>query len=112
MEPLLSSRTLGGSVRILLCGVLAALPLLSYVPEASARVVTSVDLNAVSYWTPARIARATPLGARTVRFGPVTDVPVARSVEGSRVIGALFFNNGSGGHYCTASVIRTPKRNM
>jgi V8-like Glu-specific endopeptidase len=28
------------------------------------------------------------------------------------VIGALFFNNGSGGHYCTASVVRTAKKNM
>jgi V8-like Glu-specific endopeptidase len=101
-------------VKVLLCGVLTAVPLLSYVPEASARVVTSADRGAaaVAYWTPERMAHATPLGGRTGRFGPVTGVPVARGVPGSRVIGALFFDSGSGGHYCTASVVRTPKRNM
>jgi V8-like Glu-specific endopeptidase len=116
-------------VKVLLCGVLTAVPLLSYVPEAYARVATSTDLGAaaVAYWTPERMARATPLrgtargrplGGRTGRFGPAMGVPVgrgvpvARSVPGSRVIGALFFDSGSGGHYCTASVVRTPKRNM
>ncbi|MFB9832573.1 trypsin-like serine peptidase [Actinoallomurus acaciae] len=101
-------------MKVLLCGVLTAVPLLSYVPEASARVVTSADRGsaAVAYWTPQRMARATPLGARGARSGSAMEVPVARSVAGSRVIGALFFNSGSGGHYCTASVVRTPKRNM
>lgn len=101
-------------MKVLLCGVLTAVPLLSYVPEASARVVTSADQGAaaVAYWTPQRMARATPLGGRGARSGVGTEVPVARSVAGSRVIGALFFNSGSGGHYCTASVVRTSKRNM
>ena len=100
-------------MRVLLCGVLTAVPLLSYVPPASARAVSSVDrAAAVVYWTAARMARATPLGGRTARSGVLRDVPTARAVAGSRVIGALFFNSGSGGHYCTASVIRTPKRNM
>ncbi|GLY88606.1 trypsin-like serine peptidase [Actinoallomurus iriomotensis] len=101
-------------MKALLCGVLTAVPLLSYVPEASAGVVTSADQGAaaVAYWTPERMARATPLGGGRARFGTGMEVPVARSVAGSRVIGALFFNSGSGGHYCTASVVRTPKRNM
>jgi V8-like Glu-specific endopeptidase len=107
-------------VRVLLCGVLAAVPSLAAGPVASAvlpengrtRVVTSADLADTSYWTPSRMAHATPLAERTLRRGRPAEVPVARNVEGSRVIGALFFNNGTGGHYCTASVIRTPKKNM
>jgi V8-like Glu-specific endopeptidase len=99
-------------VKLLLCGVLTAVPLLAYAPPAYARerTVGSADqAAAAAYWTPARMARATPLG---VHRGAPSEMPVARAVAGSRVIGALFFNNGSGGHYCTASVVRTPKRNM
>lgn len=101
-------------VRRLLFGVLAALPLLPAGPAAlaRARVVTSEDLGSESYWTPARMALATPLGRRTDEAVPEAGIPSARGVAGSRVIGALFFNNGTGGHYCTASVVRTPKRNM
>jgi V8-like Glu-specific endopeptidase len=74
------------------------------------RTVTAVDSGGVSYWTAARMAHATPLGVRATL--PYAGIPAARSVAGSRVIGALFFNSGSGGHYCTASVVRTAKRNM
>jgi V8-like Glu-specific endopeptidase len=56
------------------------------------------------------MAHATPLDPRSV--ARQAGVPTARPVAGSKVIGALFFNNGTGGHYCTASVVRTPKRNM
>jgi len=100
-------------VRRLLCGVLAAVPLLPAGPVALAsgpRTVTAVDSGGASYWTAARMARATPLGVRATL--PYAGIPAARSVAGSRVIGALFFNSGSGGHYCTASVVRTAKRNM
>jgi V8-like Glu-specific endopeptidase len=105
-------------VKILLVGVLAATPLLPAGPPAlaagsSTRVVASADLGTASYWTAARMARATPLGRRTDEGMPdEAPMPTARYVPGSRVIGALFFSNGSGGHYCTASVVRTPKRNM
>jgi V8-like Glu-specific endopeptidase len=110
-------------VRRLLLGVLVAVPLplpLPGPPAASAapaagprtRVVASLDLGSVSYWTATRMARATPLGRRTIDEAPASDIPTARAVPGSRVIGALFFNNGAGPHYCTASVVRTPKRNM
>ena len=101
-------------VRRLLLGVLAALPLLPAGPAALARsrLVTAPDLGTVAYWTPSRMARATPLGLRADETVPGAGIPTARGVPGSKVIGALFFNNGSGGHYCTASVVRTPKRNM
>jgi V8-like Glu-specific endopeptidase len=102
--------------RRLLCGVLAALMLPATGPVASAssrrdRAVTMVDRGSLtSYWTTERMEHATPLYGRA-RTG-ATEVPVARPVEGSRVLGALFFRDGAGGHYCTASVIRTSKRNL
>lgn len=102
-------------MRILLCGVLAALPLLHAGEAASASSMTvtaSARSGGASYWTAARMAHATPLGARTMGRTAAGRIPVARAVQGSKVIGALFFDNGSGDHYCTASVVRTPKRNM
>lgn len=98
----------------LLVGVLAAVALLPAGPTALARVrvVALAELGSEVYWTPARLAHATPLRTRMDEAVPEAEIPTARAVEGSRVIGALFFSNGSGGHYCTASVIRTPKRNM
>jgi V8-like Glu-specific endopeptidase len=104
-------------VKILLVGVLAAAPLLPAGSTAlaagpPARVVASVDLGTASYWTAARMAHATPLGRRVDDGVPDAGIPLARGVPGSKVIGALFFNNGAGSHYCTASVVRTPKRNM
>lgn len=111
-------------MKILLVGVLAAMPSLpATLPAAppalaaspyavAAGTRTHVVTSAASYWTGSRMAHATPLGHRTDEGLPEPAVPTARAVPGSRVIGALFFNNGSGGHYCTASVVRTPKRNM
>jgi V8-like Glu-specific endopeptidase len=112
--------------RRLLCGSLLAVPLLIAGPVASAaggrgrvQAVTLVDTGSgprsTSYWTPARMEFATPLDRRAsdAEAGPPSGVPVARGGAGSRVVGALFFDGGGGGsHYCTASVIRTAKKNL
>lgn len=104
-------------MKILLVGILAAVPPLlpTGSPPLAASTRTVATMDAVAYWTPSRMAHATPLSRRTddgLDGPPAAAVPTARSVPGSRVIGALFFSNGAGGHYCTASVVRTPKRNM
>jgi V8-like Glu-specific endopeptidase len=117
MLRVVASRVPGGTVKILLVGVPTAVLLLPVAPPAAAtvtrtRIVAPADLGATSYWTPARMAHATPLGRRTDEGLPAGGIPTARHVEGSKVIGALFFNSGTGSHYCTASVVRTPKRNM
>jgi V8-like Glu-specific endopeptidase len=111
--------------RRLLCAALAVMPLSSVAvgPAAAGardRAVTFVDTTggerSASYWTPARVRAATPLGVRDrpadADAGAPDGTPVARSGRGSRVVGALFFNDGAGNHYCTASVIRTSKRNL
>jgi V8-like Glu-specific endopeptidase len=70
-----------------------------------------------SYWTPERMERATPADPRPPG-GPAPD-PVGRAAlrdaivfHGVPTIGPLFFRNGSGDHYCTASVIDSKKRNL
>lgn len=72
--------------------------------------------RSVAYWTPARMAIATPLEARepsrALRTALPAAIPSARASVGSRVVGALFFTDGAVRHYCTASVIDTPKRNL
>jgi V8-like Glu-specific endopeptidase len=65
-----------------------------------------------SYWTAARMMTATPLDRRAELAGPPAEIPRAHPTAGSRVVGALFFDDGAGSHFCTASVIRTAKRNL
>ena len=111
----------------LVCGVLAALPLLSLAPAASAaggrggvQAVSLIDTGSGArsraYWTTRRMEDATPVDARgedvSPEAGPPAGTPSARSSSGSKVIGALFFNDGNGNHYCTASVIHTSKKNL
>ncbi|HEX6470573.1 MAG TPA: trypsin-like peptidase domain-containing protein [Streptosporangiaceae bacterium] len=71
----------------------------------------------LAFWTPRRMAAATPLDARptTPAAGPyraAASRPTAHTWTGSPVVGALFLSNGSGGHYCTASVVDTAKKSL
>jgi V8-like Glu-specific endopeptidase len=70
-----------------------------------------------SYWTPERMEGATPEDPRAL--GETAPDPTSRSASraatdfpGVPTIGALFFQSGSGDHYCTASVIDSRKRNL
>jgi V8-like Glu-specific endopeptidase len=70
-----------------------------------------------SYWTPDRMRAATPYDSRPA--GEPAPGPAARAASreatvfhGVPSIGALFFRNGGGDHYCTASVIDSRKRNL
>lgn len=110
----------------LLCGVLTGLTSLFSAPAASAaghhgtravgHVARADGTRPEAYWTEARMASATPLdgrdGGALPQVEPYAAIPSARPTAGSRVVGALFLNNGSGRHYCTASVVGTPKRNL
>jgi V8-like Glu-specific endopeptidase len=114
--------------RRLLGGALAAMALSGTVPvepvaaggRGRVQAVSLVDpggaARRASYWTRVRMKDATPLDVRAggTEMGarPPAGIPAARAGTGSRVIGALFFNDGAGNHYCTASVIRTSKRNL
>jgi V8-like Glu-specific endopeptidase len=71
-----------------------------------------------NYWTPERMASATPVdrpaaplgskSAMAVRSG----LPRAKAFGGYPSVGALFFRNGRGNHYCTASAVDSSKRNL
>ncbi|HEX6470572.1 MAG TPA: hypothetical protein VF069_15850 [Streptosporangiaceae bacterium] len=106
-------------------GVLAALPWLLPVAPASGadgpvRAVSHAaegDVSrAMAYWTPGRMASATPVAGRGADVVPPTGapdgVPAAQAGSGSRVVGALFFQGGDGDHYCTASVVRSAGRSL
>lgn len=108
--------------RRLLCGLLAASAPLSpasppVAASGAARPAISAERDdaagAASYWTSVRMATATPLDDRIDAQAALPGVmPAARATSGSAVVGALFFSNGAGRHYCTASVVDTPKRNL
>ena len=108
--------------RRLLCGLLAAAaPLSPASPTGTASGVTRPAISvghddpvgAAAYWTPLRMATATPLDARLDTRGALPGLmPSAHATSGSAVVGALFCSNGAGRHYSTASVVATPKRNL
>lgn len=70
-----------------------------------------------SYWTPERMAAATPLDGRTpsknmARMSTRSSLPTAHQFNGIPTVGTLFFRYGSRSHYCTASAIDSSKRNL
>lgn len=89
----------------------------SEAPLSLQQVGTTEAAESESYWTPDRMGEATPADPR-VPGAPAPD-PASRAASrnatvfhGVPSIGALFFSNGSGDHYCTASVIDSQKRNL
>ncbi|WP_433176681.1 trypsin-like serine peptidase [Actinoallomurus sp. CA-150999] len=76
------------------------------------------DPATLAFWTVKRMAAATPLDGRptqalsTGKMGIASSRPTAATWTGSPVVGALFLSNGSGSHYCTASVVSTPKKSL
>lgn len=89
---------------------------------ATGRQISATEAAATtSYWTPARMKAATPLGvtASAARSRSAARVATAPSgwktgtyFHGLPSLGALFLHNGTGDHYCTASVIDSSKKNL
>jgi len=61
------------------------------------------------YWTPSRLLAATPWREPGYQPGPPASAPA--SAPGARV-GALFEHDPSGDHFCTASVLASPGRDL
>ncbi|MCO5967998.1 trypsin-like serine peptidase [Actinoallomurus soli] len=75
------------------------------------------DAATLAFWTPKRMAAATPLDGRPTqapsgKMSVASSRPTANTWSGSPVVGALFLSNGSGSHYCTASVVSTSKKSL
>lgn len=63
--------------------------------------------EADDYWTPRRMAEALPEGA-----DEGVQLVRARHIRGMGSVGALFYRDGSGDHFCTASVVHSRRANL
>ena len=80
-------------------------------------VSTAAQQVARGFWTPARMAAATPVvNTNGVIAGPAISpprgTPTAQLFSGVPTVGAVFFTSGSTAHYCTASVISSRPQDM
>jgi len=80
-------------------------------------VSTAAQQTTRAFWTPARMAGATPVvRLHGVIAGPAASpppgTPTARLFNGVPTVGAVFFTSGSSAHYCTASVIGSRPQDM
>jgi V8-like Glu-specific endopeptidase len=69
--------------------------------------------GAFQFWTRLRLIHASPLQGQGFRLPPALEQPPSarRAVLGIRV-GALFLRQGNTYHFCTASVVDSPGRNL
>lgn len=70
-----------------------------------------------SFWTPARMEHATPLGPARRNGGTASPaeppgIPDPTHFKGVPTVGALFFTTGSQAHFCTASVVSSFRLNL
>jgi V8-like Glu-specific endopeptidase len=82
---------------------------------ASGTISAAAARNVESYWTPERMAKATPVDGRTTTSGGVSTTLAARTAQtygGIPSVGALFFNTNSGDHYCTGAVINSTSKRL
>ena len=66
-----------------------------------------------AYWTPARMAAATPMRAGLAgRPASPPGIPSPTHFPGVPTVGALFFTTETQAHFCTASVVRSKPGNL
>jgi V8-like Glu-specific endopeptidase len=69
-----------------------------------------------AFWTPAEMARATPLARPSATTPPPAPgppaIPKPTRFDGVPTVGALFFTMGLQGHFCTASVVNSLTANL
>jgi V8-like Glu-specific endopeptidase len=68
--------------------------------------------GAAHFWNSSRLANARPLGAGQ-RAGPAPgQTPAAHAAQSALRVGALFENDETGAHFCTASVVASPGEDL
>lgn len=67
------------------------------------------DTGGAGYWTVSRLLGAQPWRAARLAIG---QTPGARMVPAAARVGALFLHDPSGNHFCTASVVASPGRDL
>jgi hypothetical protein len=70
-------------------------------------VSSAAQRTARGYWTPARMAAATPVSAPGATAGPPHGIPHPQLFSGVPTVGALFFTTGTQAHFCSASVVNS-----
>jgi V8-like Glu-specific endopeptidase len=91
------------AVALLICGVAVAVVVI--LPGARGPV------GALRFWTRQQLIGASPLRGAGFRQAPASSRRAHRAVLGTRV-GALFLRQGSANHFCTASVVDSPGRDL
>ena len=92
----------------------AALPAQASPANAAYRVSAAEQAVTSAYWTPQRMAAATPLDATTSdspQDAP-PGTPTGTLFDGVPTVGALFSATGGQAHFCTASVVLSATRNL
>lgn len=72
-------------------------------------IAASAQAAAAHYWTKARMESATGLGSSTKNTSTSTTIPNPVYFNGVPTVGALFFTTGTDSHFCTASVVDSPR---
>lgn len=86
------------------------------VPDVGVQRISDAAVqSAQTYWTPARMASATPESG-SIGAEPQTAMSAqnaGRQFAGIPTVGVLFYtSSGDVNHYCTASVVYSPKHNL
>lgn len=84
---------------------------------ASAEISSADAGETERYWTAQRMSKATPVDGRSNTVGVRSTQASAQAVHstaygGVPTVGAVFFNNGSGDHYCSASVVNSYSKRL
>lgn len=84
--------------------------------SASMRISAADAGDTSRYWTANRMAKATPVdrpnGGAPGRSLSAQSIVQSKAFAGVPTIGALFFNNGQGDHFCTASVVQSSSQRL
>ncbi|HJP79819.1 MAG TPA: trypsin-like serine protease [Pseudonocardiaceae bacterium] len=94
--------------------VAAALPAQASETNAAHRVSAADQAATSAYWTPRRMAAATALDSSTAdqpQDAP-PGTPTGTLFDGVPTVGALFSTTGGKAHFCTASVVLSPTRDL
>ena len=92
----------------------ATLPAQASTQPVAYQVSAADQAATTAYWTPQRMAGATPLDTSTVEApqDAPPGTPTGTLFDGVPTVGALFSTVGDETHFCTASVIRSATRNL
>jgi V8-like Glu-specific endopeptidase len=77
-------------------------------------VSPTAQRTARAFWTPSRMAAATPAqeNVKAGKAGPPPGTPTAVHFGGVPTAGALFYTTGTAKHFCTASVVNSGNENL